>query len=85
MFGIRLKALRKRTRKTQVQVASELGLTQTQISTWEQRLNPPNADIVNLLAAYYRMSPSHFTEPPPHTEAPTMAMLYVRAIAGRKR
>ena len=55
-IGINLKLLRKRQGKSQGEVASDLGLTRSSYSGYENNVAQPNLDSLILFSDYYRVS-----------------------------
>lgn len=55
-IGYILKFLRKEARKTQKQLADELGVGQATISQWEKGISKPTADAIIALSGYYCVS-----------------------------
>lgn len=70
-FGEILKELRKKTGKSQTEVAEEIAqmfpgemrISQTTLSLLEQRSDPPRKDIIEMLAQYYEVPIGYFTNP----------------------
>ncbi len=52
-FGEKLRGLRKDLGKSQEQAANDIGISQTYLSTLEQRAAAPRQEILELLARYY--------------------------------
>lgn len=66
-FGNRLRLLRRRTGKTQLEVAQELkvaypnfAISQANVSHLERRDSAPRADVVKILADYFGVQPAYF-------------------------
>ncbi len=55
-IGANLKLLRKRKKKSQEEVANDLGLTRSSYSGYENGVAEPNLETVRLLSEYYRVS-----------------------------
>lgn len=55
-IGVNLKLLRKRLKKSQEEVASELGLTRSSYSGYENNVAQPNLESLILLSDYYKVS-----------------------------
>ena len=55
-IGVNLKLLRKRLKKSQEEVASELGLTRSSYSGYENNVAQPNLESLLLLSDYYKVS-----------------------------
>ena len=56
MFGTRLKELRKERKLSQIELAKEVGFSQSQISQWETNVNEPTASAIAKIAAYFEVS-----------------------------
>ncbi len=72
-FGRRLRTLRKKLGKSQLEVAEDLKLQQTRISYWERLENAPKEQVVRLLTDYYSVPITFFyddvdTEPDKTTQ-----------------
>ena len=68
-FGSRLRALRRRSGKTQLKVAIELkqanpdlAISQANVSHWEKRDEPPRQDVLKILADYFGVSIQYFVD-----------------------
>ncbi len=61
-FGERLRTLRKASKKTQTQVAAELGMSQTRLSYYEKKTDLPRQAMLKKFADYYRVPLSYFVD-----------------------
>lgn len=56
IFSERLKELREEKGLSQSQLSKETGLSQAGISLWEDGLRVPNAQVIILLAQYFKVT-----------------------------
>ena len=68
-FGQKLKDLRARIGKTQVEVSAEIAvmfpdirISQTTLSAWEQRDSAPRGEVLEYLAQYFSVPQKYFFE-----------------------
>lgn len=67
-FGEKLRELRKSSGKSQTEMADEIAarfpdrirISQTTLSSLEQRTETPRVEIIEILAEYFRINPSYF-------------------------
>jgi transcriptional regulator with XRE-family HTH domain len=74
-----LKKLRKENKKTQTQMATYLGITQSAYAMYESGDRTPPADMLNKLADYFNVSVDYLlgrTETRPTVEQPKFLILY---------
>lgn len=74
-----LKKLRKENKKTQTQMATYLGITQSAYAMYESGDRTPPADMLNKLADYFDVSVDYLlgrTETRPTVEQPKFLILY---------
>jgi transcriptional regulator with XRE-family HTH domain len=79
-FGSKLRDLRKRLGKSQVEVVNELRrlfpemrISQTALSALELRPTAPRGDVLDKLAQYYGVVETYFYEAAPHTSSQLVA------------
>lgn len=83
-FGDKLRDLRKRRKLSQIDAATDLAeiydirMSQTTLSALEQRATPPKAEIVEVLADYFKVSPDFFKLL--DGQVLKSAMLYLKAL-----
>ncbi|MFC5703177.1 helix-turn-helix domain-containing protein [Cohnella faecalis] len=58
-FGEKLTRLREQKGLSQYEVAERLGIKRPRYNAWEQSLAKPRADLLNLLATFFEVSPSY--------------------------
>ncbi len=94
-FGERLKRLRNRTGKTQAEVAAEISehfpknkISQTGLSSLENRATAPREDVLSILAEYYGVRTNYFfaaekTDAEKHSQR-SRALEYVDEVKRRE-
>jgi transcriptional regulator with XRE-family HTH domain len=62
LFGQRVAALRKRAGLTQAALAEALGVSPPLVAYYERQTANPTVDVVNKLATFFDVPPSHFLD-----------------------
>jgi transcriptional regulator with XRE-family HTH domain len=57
--GERMRSARIKMKKTQVQAAADLGVSQPAYSEWESDVSNPRSDRIHAIAAYLHIKPEH--------------------------
>ncbi|MCY3832084.1 MAG: helix-turn-helix transcriptional regulator [Chloroflexi bacterium] len=92
-FGGRLRSLRRRMGKTQLEVAYELkqahpdlAISQANVSHWEKRDAPPRSDILSILAGYFGVHVSYFFDDTAETYEARKPMIasYLKSLQGER-
>lgn len=93
-FGEKLKALRMKSGKSQIEVVTDIermfgsskSISQTTLSNLELRASPPRKEVVELLASYYQIPVSYFLDNEETESAEDnreMTREYLRSLSAR--